>query len=192
MANYEATRYDFDGANIQGLVGVTTGSVIPWGATSVPSGFLECDGAAVSRSTYSALFAVIGTTYGAGDGASTFNVPSVANNVVVGKSNNKALASTGGADTVTSTGNITGSAGNHTLSTPEIPSHNHPPAGKSQNSNCWGFPGSNPVPNNPHGNFTTNSAGSGGSHSHNLSGTFTGDATSVLQPYLTVVYIIKT
>ena len=38
----------------------------------------------------------------------------------------------------------------------------------------------------------TNSAGSGGSHSHNLSGTFTGDATSVLQPYLTVVYIIKT
>ena len=192
MANYEATKYDIDGANIQGLVGVTTGSVIPWGATSVPGGFLECDGSAVSRSTYSALFAVIGTTYGAGDGASTFNVPNVANNVVVGKSNNKALASTGGADTVTSTGNMGGSAGNHTLSTPEIPSHNHPTSGRSQNHNCWTFPGGRGQPAMPKGTANTNNAGGGGAHTHNLSGTFTGDATSVLQPYLTVVYIIKT
>ena len=70
-------------------------------SASVPSGFLECDGSAVSRTTYATLFGIVGTTYGVGDGATTFNVPDLADNVPVGKSNNKALASTGGANTVT-------------------------------------------------------------------------------------------
>ena len=78
-----------------------TATIVPWSTASVPTGFLECNGAAVSRSTYSALFAIIGTTYGAGDGSSTFNVPDLQDKVTVGKSNNKALASTGGANTVT-------------------------------------------------------------------------------------------
>ena len=86
-------------------------------SASVPSGFLECNGAAVSRSTYSALFAIVGTTYGAGDGATTFNVPDLQDNVAVGKSGTKALASTGGANTVQSTGNVAGSTANATLST---------------------------------------------------------------------------
>ena len=90
MANYEATKYDFSGASITGLVGVSTGSVIPWSDGSVPSGFLECNGSAVSRSTYSALFAIIGTTYGAGNGSTTFDLPDLQNNVVVGKSPSKA------------------------------------------------------------------------------------------------------
>ena len=63
MANYEATKYDFDGGNITGLVGISTGSVIPWSDTSVPSGFLECNGADVSRTTYASLFAIIGTSH---------------------------------------------------------------------------------------------------------------------------------
>ena len=52
-----------------------TGSIIMYGAASAPSGYYLCEGAAISRSTYSALFAVVGTTYGAGDGSTTFNVP---------------------------------------------------------------------------------------------------------------------
>jgi microcystin-dependent protein len=72
MANYEATRYDFDGANLTDIQGVNTGIIIPWTTASVPSGFLECTGVAVSRSTYSDLFAVVGTTYGVGDGSTTF------------------------------------------------------------------------------------------------------------------------
>ena len=44
MANYEATRYDFDGANLTDIQGLNTGLIIPWTDTSVPSGFLECDG----------------------------------------------------------------------------------------------------------------------------------------------------
>ena len=50
MANYEATKYDYSGANLTGLQGVNTGIIVPWTSASVPSGFLECDGAAISRS----------------------------------------------------------------------------------------------------------------------------------------------
>lgn len=52
-----------------------TGVVKMYGSSSVPTGYLECNGAAVSRTTFSSLFAVIGTAYGNGDGATTFNVP---------------------------------------------------------------------------------------------------------------------
>ena len=44
MANYEATRYDFDGANLTGIEGIPTGTIVPWSDSSIPSGFLECDG----------------------------------------------------------------------------------------------------------------------------------------------------
>ena len=125
MSNYEATKYDFDGANLTGIEGIPTATIIPWTDSSVPTGFLECNGATVSRSTYAALFAIIGTTYGAGDGASTFNVPNLADNVAVGKSNNKALASTGGAATVASTGNVGGTTANATLSESQLASHDH-------------------------------------------------------------------
>ena len=102
MSNYEATKYDFDGANLTGIEGIPTATIVPWSSSSVPTGFLECNGAAVSRSTYSALFAIVGTTYGAGDGATTFNLPDLQDNVAMGKSGTKALASTGGANTVAS------------------------------------------------------------------------------------------
>ena len=192
MSNYEATKYDFDGANLTGIEGIPTATIVPWSSASVPSGFLECNGAAVSRSTYSALFAIVGTTYGAGDGATTFNVPDLQDNVSVGKSGTKALASTGGANTVTSTGNVGGSTANATLSTAQLASHSHQvplsygnpsdgPMGRIQGT-FGAFPG-----------FTgTTSTGSGSGHSHNMSATFSGDATSVVQPYLTVIYIIKT
>ena len=56
-------------------IGLTPGFIAPFAGTSVPEGWLLCDGSAVSRTTYAKLFAVIGTTYGAGDGNSTFNLP---------------------------------------------------------------------------------------------------------------------
>ncbi len=188
MSNYEATKYDFDGANLTGIEGIPTATIVPWSNSSVPTGFLECNGAAVSRSTYSALFAIVGTTYGVGDGSSTFNVPDLQDNVPVGKSNNKALASTGGANTVTSTGNVGGSTANASLSTDQLASHTHTMPGNSGNVNSnqsWNARGSGQNPQ-------TGSAGSGQGHSHNMSANFTGDATSVLQPYLAVIYIIKT
>ena len=188
MSNYEATRYDFTGANLTGIEGIPTATIVPWSSSSVPSGFLECDGSAVSRSTYSALFAIVGTTYGSGDGASTFNVPDLQDNVAVGKSNNKALASSGGANTVQSTGNVGGSTANATLSTAQLASHSH------TTGQAGGGPGGGGTQMNIHrgSQAQTSSVGSGGGHSHNMSATFTGDSTSVLQPYLTIIYIIKT
>tara|TARA_R110002012_G_scaffold238372_1_gene412161 strand:+ start:1284 stop:1865 length:582 start_codon:yes stop_codon:yes gene_type:complete len=193
MSNYEATKYDFDAANLTGIEGIPTATIVPWTTASVPSGFLECNGAAVSRSTYSALFAIVGTTYGAGDGSSTFNVPNLADNLPVGKSNNKAVGSTGGAETVASTGNISGSTANATISTPQLASHSHggasaftPPATVHLYSNPYNYGAQGDAPAN------TGNTGGGGSHSHNMSANFSGDATSVVQPYLTVIYIIKT
>lgn len=53
----------------------TVGTIKQFAGTSAPSGWAMCDGTAVSRSTFAALFAVIGTTYGEGDGSTTFNLP---------------------------------------------------------------------------------------------------------------------
>lgn len=52
------------------------GAIIPYGGATIPEGWLECDGSAVSRTTYADLFAVIGTKFGPGDGSTTFNLPS--------------------------------------------------------------------------------------------------------------------
>jgi microcystin-dependent protein len=190
MANYEATKYDFDGGNLTGIEGTATGTIVPWSAASLPTGFLECAGAAVSRSTYSALFAIVGTTYGVGDGSSTFNLPDLQDNIAMGKSGTKALASTGGANTVSSSGTVGGTTANASLSTAQLASHPHPGGGAPGTTKYNASPG-NPsqTKTNP---SNTGSAGSGTGHSHNMSATFSGTATSVLQPYLTIIYIIKT
>ena len=188
MANYEATKYNYSGANLTGIEGIPTATIVPWSDSSIPSGFLECNGANVSRSTYAALFAIVGTTYGAGDGASTFGLPDLQDNLPVGKSGTKNVGSTGGANTVTTTGNIGGTTANATLSTSQLASHTHTYKGQ-------GTPGGTPgiLYHNPGSStFAMSNTGSGTGHSHNMSANFTGDATSVVQPYLALIYIIKT
>lgn len=79
------TDVQYDGTEFQLLTTIpissSTGSIPPsgtialWSTTSLPTGWLECSGAAVSRTTYASLFAIIGTTYGSGDGSTTFNLP---------------------------------------------------------------------------------------------------------------------
>lgn len=58
---------------------VPTGSMLPYGGSTAPAGWLLGNGGAVSRTTYANLFAIIGTTYGAGDGSTTFNLPNLSN-----------------------------------------------------------------------------------------------------------------
>ena len=187
MANYEATRYDFDGANLTGIEGVNTGIVVPWGSASIPSGFLLCDGQSVSQATYAALFAIIGTTYG-NPGGGNFNVPDLRDRTICGvsSSNSKALAQTVGANTVTPTGNIAGSTGSTTLTTNQIASHSHS-AGAAMASGAPGSEGGQTATS-----MSTGSAGGGQSHDHTLSANFAGSANSVLQPTLVLNYIIKT
>jgi len=196
MSNYEATKYDFSGANLTGIEGIPTATIVPWSSASVPTGFLECNGQAVSRTTYSALFAIVATTYGAGDGSSTFNVPDLQDNVAMGKSGTKALASTGGANTVavTASGTVGGSTVNASLSTAQLASHSHNAFRGGSNP---GAPFGDYFPNNYFSNSSgtaVSNTGSGTGHSHNMSATFSGNTAnpSVLQPYLTILYIIKT
>ena len=79
-----------------------SGSVIDYAGTSAPNGWLVCDGSAVSRTTYAALFAAIGTTWGVGDGSTTFNLPDLRNRFTRGPTPGS-VGATGGADTVTLT-----------------------------------------------------------------------------------------
>lgn len=88
------------------------GVIYPYGGTELPDGFLWCDGSAVSRTEYAQLFAAIGTTYGEGDGSTTFNVPDLAGRVGVGKSTKYAMGAKGGEET-------------HTITVNEMPAHGH-------------------------------------------------------------------
>ena len=98
---------------------VPTGSVHMMATTTAPSGYLKCNGAAVSRTTYSDLFAIIGTTHGEGDGSSTFNVPDLRGEFVRGWDDSR------GVDSGRSFGSSQSDQNkqhNHTLTDP---GHNH-------------------------------------------------------------------
>jgi microcystin-dependent protein len=88
------------------------GSIYMFAGATAPTGFLMCDGSAVSRTTYSALFAVIGTTYGTGDGSTTFNLPDMSGRVPIGASSLHVLGTSGGEE-------------GHVLLEAELPSHDH-------------------------------------------------------------------
>lgn len=66
-----------------GLV-LPIGAIVPYGGSTTPSGYLLCNGSAVSRTTYANLFEAIGTTYGSGDGSTTFNVPNLTDKFIQG------------------------------------------------------------------------------------------------------------
>lgn len=75
---------------------IPTGTIWQYAAGSAPSGWLICDGSAVNRTTYAALFAAISTTYGAGDGSTTFNVPDLVRRTPVGKGSSDSLGNSDG------------------------------------------------------------------------------------------------
>jgi microcystin-dependent protein len=110
------------------MASVPPGAITMFGGSSAPTGYLLCDGSAVSRSTYSDLFTTISTTYGSGDGSTTFNVPDLRGNVPVGyKSTDTdfdALGETGGAKTVTLTSAQSGVPA-HTHSVSSSGAHTH-------------------------------------------------------------------
>jgi microcystin-dependent protein len=149
------------------------GSLIPYAGSAAPDGWLLADGAEVSRTTYSDLFAVIGTTYGAGDGSTTFALPSLEGKTVVGIDT---------AQTEFDTLGETGGAKTHTLTAAEMPAHTHAigsiyglglnPATASNRTNLAA--GSSVV----YQAADTYSAGSGNAHNN-------------LQPYIALNYLIR-
>ena len=88
---FNSTTTSFEGYNGSawgGLAsGIPVGTILTFGASTPPSGFLECNGSAISRSTYASLFSILSTTHGAGDGSSTFNLPDLRGQFVRGWDN---------------------------------------------------------------------------------------------------------
>lgn len=105
------TRHEINGGGIS-----PTGSVIAWTGSSAPDGWLLCDGTAVSRTTYAQLFAIAGTSYGVGDGSTTFNVPDLKDRLPLGKgTNNSTLGTQTGSMSASS--KVTTASGGATLVT---------------------------------------------------------------------------
>ena len=86
-----ATTFHGSGANLTGVVSIPTGMIAPFAMSTPPTGWLECNGATISRSTYAALFSAIGTTYGAGDGSSTFLLPDLRATFIRGFDNSRGI-----------------------------------------------------------------------------------------------------
>ena len=178
----------------QGIQGVAmSGTIAMWGTAAAPGGWLLCQGQAVSRTQYSALFSIISTTFGAGDGSSTFNLPDMRDCFPVGASTTKALASAGGEAThllVTAempvhnhTATSTGSQGDHTHGIPASGNHTHTDSGHTHTYSMIG--GSGPWALAGGGqsvvNFTTSTGYASLSYSGNIgpTGTYYASQTTV-------------
>ena len=88
-----AATETYTGSAWSQLGGAPTGAVFAMAHSTVPSGYLECNGAAVSRSSYANLFAVLGTTYGNGNHSSTFNLPDLRGEFIRGWDNGRGVDS---------------------------------------------------------------------------------------------------
>lgn len=172
---WSGTEYQVCNGTSWTSIGGLAGEVKMYAGSAAPSGWLVCDGSAVSRTTYAALFAVIGTTYGAGDGSTTFNLPDLRGRTTIGVGQgntgeggvlgtNRALASVGGTET-------------HTLTLAQIPSNN------IITYRYW---------NHYYGSFTgiANSDVTTYPQTVNLTGGGNG-AHNNMMPYLTLNFIIK-
>lgn len=155
---------------------VPTGTVFQFAGSSAPAGYLLCYGQAVSRTTYAALFAVVGTTYGVGDGSTTFNVVDMRGRGAIGLDNMGGTSANRVTNAQADTLGGNAGAETHTLTTTEMPAHSHdignyitdvPLTGGGQRF---------------HDSYTgvsSNSAGGGAAHNN-------------MQPYIAQSYIIKT
>jgi len=133
------------------------GVILPYGGTAAPNAeWLLCDGTAKSRTTYAALFAAIGTAYGAGDGSTTFNIPNLQGRVPVGKNTGTfaTLGATGGEEA-------------HQLTSNELAAHTHTFTGTAMGTHNHTFTGS--AMSAHHHDI---SVGAVPTHSHTVSGTF--------------------
>lgn len=157
---------------------IPTGTVVPFSAETIPQGYLLCQGQAVNRETYAALYAIIGTTYGAGNGSTTFNLPNLQGRIPVGMQTGDEYFGTLGKTAGEATQKMLAAIGNY-----------------DGNVNLIGFKGSGLAPSslqywNRH-TVTFN----GGEFTNATSSTAVlnadGNDPTTIQPYVTMNYIIK-
>lgn len=195
------------------------GTMLPFAGASTPAGgqWLLCNGSAVSRSTYAGLFAVCGTTYGAGNGTTTFNLPNLVDRLPMGAGSTYGRGSTSSGSVTLSTSNMpshnhsvsgtadSGGSHGHSLSgsVGSVGDHTHGVGNQSTRSDILAGGGTTTASNGSgstgsaggHSHSLSGSADSGGGHTHSLSGTVgsSGSGTSFTPtgPYLALTYIIR-
>jgi microcystin-dependent protein len=187
---------------------VPAGTIMPYAGSSAPTGWALCDGSAISRSTYSTLYSIVSTTYGSGDGSSTFNIPDLRGRTVFGKDNMGGST----ASRLTSSGGITGTTLGATggiqtksLATGEMPSHSHTykDAYFAENHSTSGAVGGNArfgtsagTDNDNSFFFRTSSNGHTGNYNDastdiSTSSSGSGTAFALINPGIVLNYIIK-
>lgn len=168
------------------------GIILPFAGSTAPTGWLLCAGQAVNRTTYAGLFAAIGTTFGVGDGSTTFNVPDLRGRVAAGVDNMGGTAASrltnSGAGNPGINGAALGAVGGvdrHTLTAAQMPTHTHGPDSGTVTNFI--------------GNATSGSGGSlsttiaGGLASTGVTGSAgSGQAHPIVQPTIVLNQIIKT
>jgi microcystin-dependent protein len=159
---------------------VISGTIQMWPTVTAPSGYLFCGGSAVSRTTYAVLFSIIGTTFGAGDGSTTFNLPNYTNRMPIGVGSTAALAATGGSKDAIVVSHT------HTATVTD-PGHIHSANTYNSNANSAGGPNVFDPGSGP--NSVTNSAVTGISVSNASTGVSGTNAN--LPPYIGINFIIK-
>jgi microcystin-dependent protein len=163
---------------------VPTGTVSAYAGSTAPTGYLLCDGTAVSRSTYSTLFGVVSTTYGVGDGSTTFNTPNLKGRTIIGVGVGTEI--TGVLGTVQGVKEVTLTAAESGTTAHDHPSgtsgaggaHSHTYSGTTS-SGDWNayfnhysaLGGSGAVPVSTSEGAGRTYAGAGGGHQHTFSGT---------------------
>lgn len=173
--DYDAQWIDNNG----GITGDTLpiGAVVEFASNNIPENWLLCNGQAVSRTDYAELFAAIGTTWGEGDGSTTFNVPTKEGLVTVGKK---------ASDTDFNEIGKTGGKKTHTLTVDEMPSHNHNVKYNTES----GIAAASVLGTDRTASDTEGSS-SGGDWYVWTTGAGGGQAHNNLQPYTTSNFIIK-
>lgn len=186
-------------SSVPSSFGLVTGLVLPYAGTTAPTGWLLCYGQAISRTTYATLFAVCGTSFGAGDGVNTFNIPDLRGRMIIGPDNmgggaaNRVAAATapgatGGAESVDLS--HTHTTGDHTLSESEIPSHKHTGAvngnkyAGDNGATMWDFSTNTAT-------ATTGLTGGGGAHNHGTTGSSGSATQAIMNPYQAINFIIR-
>jgi microcystin-dependent protein len=167
-------------ASFGNIVGGLVGELKMWPTGTAPTGYLLCNGALVSRTTYATLFAVLGTTYGPGDGSTTFNLPNFKDRMPIGAGTTYSANTTGGsADAI-------------------IPSHTHTAtdSGHSHSYAVWFDASGNHTQygsdvGQPYGGAGSNKTSVSASASISVGSTGVSATNANLPPYIGIHFIIR-